>query len=161
MKNITVRKWISKFNNGEFEAKNYKIQCSAGWYDWFCSTNALPGRLKKMGNIIKDIKNDFILDNFTVCFKNNCPCSGPLYDDFRFEPLDKSAEYDDEKRDELYFGVQCGHPYGSEYMYEIFTARSGYQIEFKCKNKREVLKVIEQLACDFQKEIEDKKVEQK
>lgn len=54
----------------------------------------------------------------------------------------------------LYFGVQCGHPYGSEYMYEIFTARNGYQIEFKCKNKREVLKVIEQLACDFQKEIE-------
>ena len=109
----------------------------------------------------EDIKNDFILDNFTVWFKNNCPCSGPLYDDFRFEPLDKSAEYDDEKRDELYFGVQCGHPYGSEYMYEIFTARSGYQIEFKCKNKREVLEVIEQLACDFQKEIEDKKVEQK
>lgn len=154
MENITVRKWIDKFNNGEFEAKNHKTQCSAGWYDWFCSTNVLPGRLKKMGNIIKDIKNDFILDNFTVWFKNNCPCSGPLYDDFRFEPINENAEYDDEKRDKLYFGVQCGHPYGSEYMYEIFTARSGYQIEFKCKNKREVLKVIEQLACDFQKEIE-------
>lgn len=54
MKKITVREWIDKFNNGEFEAKDHKTQCNAGWYDWFCSTNALPGRLKKMGNIIKD-----------------------------------------------------------------------------------------------------------
>lgn len=29
MENITVRKWIDKFNNGEFEAKNHKTQCSA------------------------------------------------------------------------------------------------------------------------------------
>lgn len=145
MENITIREWINKFNNNEYDKKDVDTQCEAGWYDWFCSTEALANRLKKMGNIIKDIKNDFILDNYRVWFKNNCPCSYPLYDDFRFEPIDE------DKRNQLYFGVQCGHPFGSEYMYEIFTARSGYETEFKCKNKKEVLKVIEQLANDFQK----------
>lgn len=144
MENITVREWIDKFNNGDFEASDFDTQCDAGWCDWFCSMSSLANRLKKMGNIIKDIKSDFILDNFSVCFKNNCPCSSPSYDDFRFEPLNE------EKREEMYFGVQCGHPYGSEFMYEIFTARSGYKDEFKCKNKKEVLNVIEQLSKDFE-----------
>ena len=83
----------------------------------------------------------------------NCPCSYPLYDDFRFEPIKENKEdADDDVRDQLYFGVQCGHPYGSDYMYEIFTGRNGYDIEFKCKNKKEVLQVIDQLAKDFEKE---------
>lgn len=155
MENITVREWVNKFNNKEFDSKSRAVQCDAGWYDWFCSDNALTGRLKKMGNIIKDIKSDYILDNFRVWFKNNCPCSYPLYDDFRFEPIMENGEdSDDTVRDQLYFGVQCGHPFGSEYMYEVFTARNGYSVEFKCKNKREVLNVIEQLAEDFQKEME-------
>ena len=38
-------------------------------------------------------------------------------------------------------------------MYEIFTGRYGYDIEFKCKNKKEVLQVIDQLAKDFEKEL--------
>ena len=37
MKNITVREWVNKFNNKEFESKNIAVQCDAGWYDWFCS----------------------------------------------------------------------------------------------------------------------------
>lgn len=153
MDKITIREWINKFNNGEFDKKDYKTQCNAGWYDWFCSDDALAGRLKKMGNIIKDIKNDYILDNYWVWFKNNCPFCYPLYDDFLFEPMIENEEdISDSVRDKLYFGVQCGHPFGSDYMYEVFTARNGYRTEFKCKNKREVLNVIEQLAEDFKKE---------
>ena len=155
MKNLTVREWINNFNNGDYEAKDFETQCKAGWYDWFCSNDALSNRLKKMGNIIKDIKSDFILDNYRVWFKNNCPCLYPLYDDFRFEPLNRDKEdASDEKRDCLYFCVQCGHPFGSEYMYEILTARNGYEVEFKCKTKKEVLKVIEQLAEELQTEKE-------
>ena len=71
----------------------------------------------------------------------------------RFEPIkEKKEDADDDVRNRLYFGVQCGHPYGSDYMYEIFIGRSGYAIEFKCKNKKEVLQVIDQLAKDFEKE---------
>lgn len=152
MENITVREWVEKFNNGEFDKKDRVTQCNAGWFDWFCSQDALSGRLKKMGNIIKDIKDDYILDNFRVWFKNNCPYNHPLYDDFRFEPIkDNKEDVDDKVRNQLYFGVQCGYPFGSEYMYEVFTARNGYSVEFQCEDKKEVLKVISQLAEDFQK----------
>ena len=52
-KKITVREWIEKFNNGDFEDESFKTQVSAGWYDWFCPNQSLTKRLKKMGNIIK------------------------------------------------------------------------------------------------------------
>ena len=143
-KKITVREWIEKFNNGDFEDESFKTQVSAGWYDWFCPNQSLTKRLKKMGNIIKNITNDYILDNYYVWFKNNCPCSYPLYDDFRFEPLDEN------QRDEKYFLIQCDHPYGSDYMYEIATARNNYNIEFQCKNKSQVVKVINQLGIELE-----------
>ena len=34
---ITVREWIEKFNNGEFDSKDIKTQCVAGWIDWHCA----------------------------------------------------------------------------------------------------------------------------
>lgn len=99
-----------------------------------------------MGNIIKHIKNDFILDNYYVWFKNNCPYNAPLYDDFRFEPLDEN------KREYLYFGVQCDHPFGGDYRYEIFTARNNYGTEFKCNSKKEVLNFINKIGQELQME---------
>ena len=36
MKSITVREWINKFFNGEFEAGDFDTQTKAGWNDWFC-----------------------------------------------------------------------------------------------------------------------------
>lgn len=148
MENITIRKWIEKFDNGEFTGESisrYDIetQCKAGWFDWFCRDTSLKNKTKKIGNIIKDIKNDYILDHFYTWFQNNDAFEYPLYDDIRFEPLDQS------KREQQYFGIQCGHPFGSEYMYEVFTARNDYKTEFKCKNKKEVLAIIEQLAKEF------------
>jgi len=138
MENITVREWIQKFNNGEFEQKDFNTQCSAGWYDWFCSESSLSNRLKKMGNIIKDITNDYVLDNYYVWFKNNCPCVGKLYDDFRFEPLNEDL------RDQKYFGVTCDDT-RSEYKYEVFTARNDYKTEFSANNKKELLQIINNL----------------
>lgn len=149
---ITVREWIEKFNNGEFDSKDIKTQCIAGWIDWHCAEEELPGRLKAMGNIIKNIKDDYILDNFKVDFKNNCPVYSPLFDYFRFTPIKKGKEaIDSNIVNKLTFGVECGHPFGGDFMYEIFTGRSGYSVEFHCKNEQEVLKVITQLAKELQK----------
>lgn len=64
MRSITVREWINKFINGEFEAGDFDTQTKAGWNDWFCPKRELASRLKKMGNLIKNIENDYILDNF-------------------------------------------------------------------------------------------------
>ena len=92
-KRIPLRTWIQRFNNNEFESLDVKVQIEAGWYDWFCRDTSLRNKTKKMGNIIKQIKDGGKVDlnNMYVWFKNNCPMSGPLYDDFRIANIKDGA----------------------------------------------------------------------
>ena len=55
------------------------------WYDWFCKESALRNRGITLLRKLKSIKNSkkFDKNNTYTFFKNNCPCFGPLYDDFR------------------------------------------------------------------------------
>lgn len=87
---ISLRTWIERFNNGDFDAKDVATQIEAGWYDWFCKDNSLATKTKQMGNIIKLFKDGgkIDLDLHYVWFKNNCPLGGPLYDDFRIADID-------------------------------------------------------------------------
>lgn len=79
MRSITVREWINEFINGEFEAGDFETQTKAGWNDWFCQRRELASRLRRMGNLIKNVENDYILDNFFLVFYNY-----PLYDQAMF-----------------------------------------------------------------------------
>ena len=87
---ISVAEWIKNFQQGKYCYVDRQTQISAGWYDWFCQTNRLREKTYKMGKIIAQIKEGGKVDlnNWYVWFKNNCPCSGPLYDDFRFARRD-------------------------------------------------------------------------
>jgi hypothetical protein len=87
---IALSQWIENFQNGHYDAADVKTQILAGWYDWFCKDSSLVNKTKKMGNIIKQVKNGgkVNLKDWYVWFKNNCPLNGPLYDDFRFARLD-------------------------------------------------------------------------
>ena len=81
---ISIKNWIEQFNNGDFENPDFNTQVKAGWYDWFCGDRALKGKTKKMGNIIKKIINEKILNEMYVFFVNKCPMAHPLYDQFHF-----------------------------------------------------------------------------
>ena len=61
------------------------------WYDWFCKDTSLVrkgksllSRLSRLYKVNEKTNNKNFDPNKTyVFFKNNCPCNGSLYDDFR------------------------------------------------------------------------------
>ena len=34
---ITIREWLSNYENGKYNNSDFETMCDAGWYDWFCS----------------------------------------------------------------------------------------------------------------------------
>lgn len=83
-KQMTIREFCERFNNGEFNSPDRKTQCRAGWYDWWCKDYSLAYKTEFLGNSVCAIKDSkrFNQDEAYVFFKNNCPCVGPLYDQF-------------------------------------------------------------------------------
>ena len=135
MKNeINVLEWQKNFKLGKYLPNDFNTQCMAGWYDWFCKTSSLANKTQKMGKIIVQIKQGgkVDLENHYVWFKNNCPCCYPLYDDFRFANIVSG---------ETQFTIECGHPFGSEFNYEVYGRRNDFKEPlFKCNNSRELVK---------------------
>lgn len=86
----TIREWSKCFSEGKFDDPSFETQVDAGWYDWFCKHSSLAKKTQKIGKILSGFKNETLLDNYRVWFKNNCPMCYSLYDDFRFEPLDET-----------------------------------------------------------------------
>lgn len=76
MKNDTISTILADIDN-------YDVMSL--WYDWFCRETSLKRKgealLKKLKLIASS--NKFDNDKCYVFFKNNRPCHGNLYDDFR------------------------------------------------------------------------------
>ena len=147
MTEMSVRQWQERFRAGDFNSRDLSVQCEAGWFDWFCRNDALAGRLKKLSSAVLGIKAPFILDNYYVWFKNNCPMAGPLYDDVRFEPL--SGE-----REGKYFVItlDCPHELAK---WVLYTERYGYDApEFCSGNVRDMRQYINSMAAELEQGIQ-------
>lgn len=132
---MSLREFCDRYRKGDFRSKDTKVQWEAGWCDWFCSNEALAGRLKKIWGVLRGIKSDYILDNYYVWFKNNSPAMGPLYDDVRFEPFDK------DKRPQLYFVVEIDSP-RNEHKFAVRTSHKDYGIELESDERADIWEFI-------------------
>lgn len=77
-KELTITETIKQWKSGKLDIK-------ALWYDWFCKETSLENKgrtLLQRLNAISGSKK-FDKDKTYVFFKNNCPCDGSLFDDFR------------------------------------------------------------------------------
>ena len=89
MAEISIRQWIENYNSGKYNSQDVKVQCEAGWYDWFCRDKSLCGKTKRLAPKVKQLakSSKVDVDNWYVWFKNNCPVFGSLYDDIRFADI--------------------------------------------------------------------------
>lgn len=99
--------------NLNYILENKKLFKSLGkgfFFDWFCTDRSLDLRgerlMVKLCKVIKANNGKFNPEKCYTFFKNNCPCSGHLYDDFRI--------CDKETRDVLYTIIPASGHY-SEY----------------------------------------------
>nr|CAI3971226.1 hypothetical protein ORM20_00177 [Ochrobactrum phage ORM_20] len=90
MANMSIREFIKRFDNGEFDSPDVKTQCEAGWYDWFCRDTSLRNKTIFLAKRLKTLLDSPLIDQdkMYVFFKNNCPVQGKLYDDFRICDLE-------------------------------------------------------------------------
>ena len=130
---ISIREWQKEFEAGTFSTRDRHTQIMAGWYDWFCEDYSLRNKTYKMGNIVKQVKDGgkVDLDNWYVWFKNNCPCSHPLYDDFRFAVKGSG---------DVMFTIQidCGY---NKHKYCVYGRKNDFETPlFECDNSRDLVK---------------------
>ena len=130
---ITIKQWVEKFNLGEFESRDVKIQINAGWYDWFCKDTSLANKTKTMGQVIKQLKPNgkVDLDKSFIWFKNNCPLNHPLYDDFRIAKIENG---------ETEYIVQTNSPWETK-KYTVYGVIDFFnQPVFETDSRRELVK---------------------
>lgn len=77
--------WVRLYNEGHFNSYSRAVQTDCGWFDWFCNTDSLYTRLKKLAPKVIEVAESGVVDskNHYVFFKNVCPLIGPTYDSFR------------------------------------------------------------------------------
>lgn len=88
----TLRQQLEAFEKDIILDSSGEINDCYNFYDWFCSDKALKNKsfilMKQVKRFLKH-HPEINLDKHYVFFKNNCPCAGSLYDDFRIVNIEK------------------------------------------------------------------------
>ena len=79
---MNIKEFAKRFKSREFDSRCVATQIEAGWYDWFCNPLSLARKTQMLGAKVLSIMDFIDTENNYVFFKNNCPMSGPLYDQF-------------------------------------------------------------------------------
>ena len=130
---INVLEWQKNFKLGKYLPNDFNTQCMAGWYDWFCRDTSLANKTKRMGKIIKQVKDGgkVNLDTMYVWFKNNCPLNGPLYDDFRFADIETG---------DVQFTIQIDCCWNNS-RYAVYARKTGWdKPAFETNSSKELVK---------------------
>jgi hypothetical protein len=61
------------------------------WKSWQCKESSLPQKEKKFYTIITRLKNDYLLDNYSVTFENTRPLKGKIFNDMILVSLDSNS----------------------------------------------------------------------
>ena len=143
---LNIKDWIIKFNNKEFKKKDFDTQVKAGWYDWFCSDKSLARKTKNIGNIIKKINNEILLNNYYIFFKNNCPMFGPTYDTFKICRIDNG---------EVLYSIDLNDK-REDHKYEIYGNKNDFvSALFGTNNRKELIKFINNNKIEFLRKEEE------
>ena len=81
-----LKSQLEAFDKGVFLDSDGKESWCFTFYDWFCKDSSLERKSKSLfAKVKKFLKANPQIDTekVYVFFKNNCPGSGNLYDDFR------------------------------------------------------------------------------
>ena len=142
-KRLPVREWQDAYRAGEFDSRDVYTQMAAGWGEWWCADSALAGRLKKIAPVVLGITDNAILDNYYVCFDNNSPLGGPMYDSVSFEPLS-------DERGDLSLHIHLDSPRETQ-KWVVYTNRNKEwkEPDFKCGNVREMCRYINKTAKEL------------
>lgn len=146
--NVTVRKWQELYRAGAFNESSCSVQMDAGWYNWACSSDALPSRLKKLAKLVLGITDPYILDNYYISCANYSSRFGKLYDDMGFVPL-----LDENWRKG--FDVTLDDPRHRK-KWSLFTQRyalESHSPEFDCQDVRKMIRYVNQIGPELEHSI--------
>lgn len=131
MQNISINDWIIRYRKGDFNSITIDNQKEAGWIEWCCDDRSLLTRTKKMGKILTQLRENFILSNYTVRFKNN-QHNGVLYDMILFEPLTDGMNS---------FTIICDHGCSSIYQFNLYIGKC-MDPDYSCNDLNDLVAVL-------------------